>query len=169
MATEAAGGAPASERAGLLFDIADALDSARAFGRAEIEAKLPHRGRLLFIDEVLWTSSGFERGVAVHHVGRDEFWAEDHFPGDPMMPGVLMVEAGAQLACFLHNCRLPRPVKPAFVRIDDTSFRNIVRPGDDLYLLCSKVRWTPRRFQADIQGVVNGRIAFMSRVAGVQL
>ena len=153
----------------VLANRASELLGGEQVGRAAIETKIPHRGRMLLLDAVLWASPEFDRGVGVHHVGEDEFWVHEHFPGDPMMPGVLMVELGGQLACFLHNSRLPEPQRPALVRIDQTAFRTAVRPGDDLHVLCREVRWTPKRFISDVQGVVRGRVAFASRLAGVQL
>ncbi|MGH7130856.1 MAG: 3-hydroxyacyl-ACP dehydratase FabZ family protein [Phycisphaerales bacterium] len=138
-------------------------------GRAQIETKVPHRGIMLLLDRVLWTSDGFDRGVAIKHVRADEFWTSGHFPGDPVMPGVLLAEAGAQLACYLHNSRSTVPQTPAFARIDQCSFRNAVRPGQDLYLICEEVRWTPKRFVCQIHGMVNERVAFESRIAGVVL
>ena len=85
------------------------------------------------------------------------------------MPGVLLVEAGAQIACYLYNRRRPEPKTVAFLRIQDAAFRSMVEPGDDLFVLCREVRFGRRNFKSDIQGMVGDRVCFDARITGMQL
>ena len=81
-----------------------------------------------------------------------------------------MVEAGAQMACYLYNIRRPEPKVIAFLRIEDCAFRSMVTPGDDLHILANEIKIGRRRFISDVQGVVGkDRIAFDARVTGMQL
>ena len=141
----------------------------RVVDREGIARMNPHRGQMALIDAILWHSANFKEGVAIKQVGPDEFWVAGHFPAKPMLPGVLMVEAAAQLGVFLYNARFPAPKLVAFTHIDRCSFRHAVVPGDDLLLLCKEVKFSPRRFISDIQGLVNGKIAFEAQINGVSL
>lgn len=148
----------------------DRIDlSCRLHGRKHIEQFIPHRGVMSLLDWIVWESPDRTRAVGLHHVRPDAFWVAGHFPARPIMPGVLMIEAGAQLACYMYNVRQPARGLVAFLRIDQASFRAMVHPGDDLYLMCAEVRFGQRRFVCDVQGMVNGRMAFDARVSGMQL
>lgn len=153
----------------LVIDMSRLDLTRRMYAREDIEKIIPHRGQMLLIDSIVWESDDHKKGVAVKRVRDDEFWVAGHFPDRPMMPAVFMIEAGAQLACFLYNIRMPQPKIVAFVHLNNASFRAMVQPGDDLYLLCSEVKFGRRRFVSDIQGVVNGKLAFEAQISGMNV
>lgn len=152
-----------------LFDLAPIDLSARVHSRADIERFNPHRGAMALLDWIVWHNPNYSRAVGLKHVRHDEFWVPGHFPQRAMLPGVLMIEAGAQLACFAFNARRPGSQVVAFLRIKDAAFRGMVTPGDDLYLLVSEIKCGRRQFESDIQGVVGDRIAFDARISGMTM
>jgi len=141
--------------------------TAVAADRSGVAARIPHRGDMLQIDRIIWHDASFDHGVAVKHVRSDEFWVPGHIPGNPLMPGVLMLEAGAQLASWLYYSRCDEDWFAGFTRIDDAKFRGRVVPGDDLHLLCKCLKYTPKRIVCVNQGGVNGQIVCESTITGM--
>jgi 3-hydroxyacyl-[acyl-carrier-protein] dehydratase len=125
--------------------------------RAAIEAVLPHRDPMLLIDEVLELVEG-ERVVA-----RKTVTAEDcagHFPGNPIMPGVKMVEALAQCGAVAVLSQAENRGKLAlFAGIDDVRFKRVVRPGDVLTLECQVETERGPVGRGKVKATVDGQLA----------
>jgi 3-hydroxyacyl-[acyl-carrier-protein] dehydratase len=98
--------------------------------RAGIEALIPHRDPFLFIDRVTHLEAGV-RAVAEHTFTGEEWYLKGHFPGNPIVPGVILVESCAQTATVMAMA-LPeyRDGLGLFAGIDEMRFKRIVRPGD---------------------------------------
>lgn len=159
---ERQGGAPAP-----LFDYSGVDLTRPMIDREGVEQWIPHRGNLLLLDALVWHDDACQRAVGLKRFGDDEFWVAGHFPQRAICPGVLLVEAGAQLSCCLYNIGLGKPTLPSFLRIGHASFRSAVEPGDELILLSQVIKGGKRRFVCEIQGFVGERLAFDAGITGM--
>ena len=103
-------------------------------GIHDILRLLPHRYPFLLIDRVI-DIRGEDHGIGIKNVTVNEPYFTGHFPDNPVMPGVLMIEGMAQTASILALRLLPPPVQQRamfFLTIDKAKFRKPARPGDIL-------------------------------------
>ena len=97
----------------------------------EIRERIPHRYPFLMVDRIL--EVGKDYAVGLKNVTINEPFFEGHFPGQPIMPGVLQVEAMAQVAGVMMLKRSENVTKmPLFMSADNVRFRQAVVPGDQL-------------------------------------
>ena len=153
----------------LLFDLSKIDLNQVQYDVAAIEAVNPHRGAMRLLDGITWASDDFTLGLAFKDVRDDEFWVPGHIPGRPVLPGVLMIEAAAQLASFSVLKRLTGVKFLGFAGLDAVKFRGQVVPGDRLFILVRQRDFRPRRFICNSQGLVNGKLVFEAQVTGMPL
>jgi beta-hydroxyacyl-ACP dehydratase FabZ len=126
-------------------------------GIREILNTLPHRYPFLLVDRILEIEPG-KRVVGIKNVTFNEEFFQGHFPGNPIMPGVLVLEAMAQVAGIGLLGILPEPEKKVMylTGVDKCKFRRPVVPGDQLRLeaeiLGTKMRITRCRAVATVEG-----------------
>jgi 3-hydroxyacyl-[acyl-carrier-protein] dehydratase len=135
----------------------------------DIETYLPHRYPFLLLDRILSMVLEPEKKIiGVKNVTVNEPFFTGHFPGNPVMPGVLMIEAMAQAAGMLAHLAAEVDGKKGevyyLVKVDNARFSQIVVPGDQLVLEAIQKRIKRRMGWYDCQATVNGK-----RVASCEL
>lgn len=139
-------------------------------GPDAIREYLPHRGHMEMLSGIVFVDPTRQLIVGYKDVRPDEFWTTGHFPDHPIMPGVLMCEAAAQLSAYYTLSQgVSSGVLMGLGGIENTRFRRAVRPGDRLVLVGKGSRVRPRLTQFNIQGFVEGELAFHTDVIGVGL
>ena len=124
--------------------------------RDDIKTFLPHREPMLLIDDVVMEG---EEAIAHYHVRGDEFFLQGHFPGNPVVPGVIQCEIMAQASCILVRDELAVGRTPLYSGIKEARFRQPVRPGDTIEI---RGHITDRRnliFHVEAEAKVNGKTA----------
>lgn len=99
---------------------------------------LPHRPPMLLLDELRLDEAGRARGS--YTVTGEEDFLRGHFPGFPVVPGVVLCEIIAQSAGILVADHLRQGLTPLFAGIDSVRFRRMVRPGDRVETCCEPLR-----------------------------
>ena len=121
------------------------------------------------IDNIVYVSDDKLDWVAYHDVRDDEFWVPGHIPGRPIFPGVLQIEAAAQVASFICLTKMGDQAFMGFAGVDKVKFRGQVTPGDRFVILCRELEFRPRRSVCASQGYVNGNLVFEAHITGMPM
>lgn len=127
---------------------------------AEIMKSLPHRYPFLLVDRVLECNVEDQTIVAIKNVTINEPFFQGHFPGMPIMPGVLQLEAMAQVGGLLMNQVAGTDGQiPFFMGIDKAKFRRPVTPGDQLRIEVKILKLRSRSVKLDAKVYVEGKVS----------
>lgn len=139
------------------------LDLIRQFNPQRHE--MEHLTAILYEDPDTLCCAGYKE------VRHDEFWCRGHMPGMPVMPGVIQLEAVAQLSSyFAQKYDLLGAEMVGFGGVDATRFRDVVVPGDRFVILIKLTRARRNRMiVADFQGVVNEKVVCDGTIRGIPL
>jgi len=136
--------------------------------REGIRKLLPQRFEMEMLTAIVHLDRENLQIAGYKDVGHDEFWARGHMPGYPLLPGVLMCEAAAQLTCYLASwAELVHGDFLAFGGLENVRFRGAVYPGQRLVLLGQITRHRRNLVQAKTQGFVNEAPVFEGEIIGV--
>lgn len=152
------------------FDLSG-LDFGRLVAdRAALRAINPQRFEMEQLDGIVFVDREQHLVVGFKDVGADEFWVRGHIPGYPLLPGVLMCEAAAQLCSYYVV--VSGPLQGDFIGfggLEDVRFRGLVRPGDRFVLVGKAKRLHRRQTIFNVQGFVGAAMVFHGDVLGVPM
>lgn len=122
--------------------------------REEIKQIIPHREPMLLVDNVEFDGTEID---ASYYVRGDEFFLQGHYPGNPIVPGVIQCEIMAQACCMLIKEDLPGKT-PLYAGLDQVRFKRQVRPGDTLKIRAHITSRKLGTYFVHSEGRVNGEL-----------
>jgi 3-hydroxyacyl-[acyl-carrier-protein] dehydratase len=153
-----------------LIDPAAIDTSTVLHGIEEIRQGNPQRFEMEHLTAIVWIDRKDHLIVGYKDVTESEFWVRGHMPDYPLMPGVIMLEAAAQLCSFY--CHLAGLIQDGFLGfggMEDVRFRGQVRPGDRLALIAKTTKIHRRQMVFETQGFVGVNMVFHAKIIGVPL
>jgi len=133
------------------------------YDREAIRACNPQRGDMEMLDAIVHAKPESGQIIGYKDIRPDEFWVQGHIPGRPLFPGVLMIEAAAQVASFYTKKFLNLEGFIGFGACDNVKFRGQVVPGNRLYVVGLKTFFRHRRVGCDMQGLVDGNLVLKGK------
>ena len=153
----------------LFFDMSKIDLNTVLFNRDDVLSVNPQNYEMQQLDGIIWSNKDAGEILGFKDVTDKEFWVRGHIPGRPLMPGVIMVEAAAQLSSFYVKKIVGIEGFVGFAGIEEAKFRQTVVPGQRLLLLGKLLKYNPRRFSFGVQGIVDGAMVFEVVVSGMKI
>jgi 3-hydroxyacyl-[acyl-carrier-protein] dehydratase len=158
----------------LLFDLSQIdLEAEPVFDKEAICKVNPQRFEMQQLDGIIWYDKEKSLILGYKDVTDKEFWIRGHIPDRPLMPGVIMVEAAAQLSSFFLKEIFKEEGFIGFAGIGSAKFRSIIEPGNRLYLLGHITKYKKRKrashVTTSVQGVVDNNLVFEASVSGMRV
>jgi 3-hydroxyacyl-[acyl-carrier-protein] dehydratase len=153
----------------LLYDLSNIDLTRDVYDQEAIRESNPQRGHMEMLNGIVFVDPETVRIIGYKDVRQDEFWVAGHIPGRPLFPGVLMIEAAAQLASFYAKRFHGWHGFIGFGGVEDCRFRQEVVPPARLYLVGKQIWNRHGRLFCNIQGVVAGNLVFETKIIGVQM
>ena len=123
--------------------------------KEKIKKTLPHRDDMLLIDEAEIVDG---KAHAKRKITGEEFFLRGHFPGNPVVPGVILCEILAQSTCVLLADTMDDSVTPYFSGLNNVKFKHPVKPGDTVETECEITRAKGVFYFASGKGFVDGKL-----------
>ncbi|HEY7087952.1 MAG TPA: hypothetical protein VH518_07675 [Tepidisphaeraceae bacterium] len=152
-----------------LFDLSGIDLDKPIYDQEAVREANPQRGAMEHLNAIVYAKPELGRIVGYKDVRDDEFWVPGHIPGRPLLPGVIQIEAGAQLASFYTRKFEGWKGFVGFGGLEECKFRMQVTPGQRLYLVGQKIWERHHRICCKIQGIVQGNIAVEMSIIGVEM
>ena len=129
----------------------------------------PQRFEFEMLSAILFIDEGRKLMAAYKDLAPGDFWVRGHIPGRPLFPGVLMIEAAAQMSSYYITKALGGGRFVGFGGVDEVKFRGQVVPPCRFVLVGKMVEFRPRRAICDCQGFVDGKMVFEGRITGMPI
>ena len=150
-----------------LLDFAFLTSRNEIMGAEEIRRINPQRHEMEHLNAVIHLDKENQIAAGYKDVTDQEFWVRGHLPDRPLLPGVVMIEAGAQMCSICFHNLVDSPHFFGFAAVNDVRFRGTVVPGNRLYLIAQALDVRQSRGYFQTQGFVDGRMAFEAKVLGM--
>lgn len=130
--------------------------------KEEIMEFLPHRDNMLLVEEAELIDETTSRGR--YTIKGDEFFLKGHFPGNPVVPGVILCEMMGQSSCVLLAGKV-KGCTPYFTKMNNVKFKNVVKPGDTLESVCTLTKNRGAFYFIDAKGYVDGKLCVSAELS----
>lgn len=155
----------------LLADPLEWVDAPVVYDQAAVHERIPQRHEMALLQAVVHHDPDEHFAVGYHDTTDREFWVRGHIPGRPLMPGVVMVEAAAQLSAFVSSFIVQQSDGRlfGFAGLEKARFRGQVVPGDRLLIMARAVRVRRSLATFATQCFVKDKLVFEGDIIGASI